>query len=438
VVLPAEMLLPYFEIVISLAENLPYIIALTVGTLAVAQKKYRCCVLLTPLLVIAGIIACVVLESRYKIAADWASYEAAKPSLRSALEGYITTGKGDLNSILENDAFDPIFGPEELQRFLKTWLPGVLSHNKGSDNEMDVPVAYNKGDDWFEATLGEPMIYTGAIYRPGMNDSITKAQNNKLRYILDSMDVQKGDNVLDIGCGWGRLLQWYADHGAKATGITLSTDQKAYGERLNKKHGANVQIKLENFMTVDLPKKGFKAISSVEMAEHVGIRHYTSFLRKVHELLADDGTLYFQVAGLRRGYGTYHAIEELVWGLFMDEHVFPGAEASCPAGWVTTQLERAGFEVQRMQNLGWHYSQTLAHWLVEWDKKEKSITATYGAMAFRRWRVFLAWSVRIARRGGSSVFFIVATKAGQEKARIAAQDRLVKQLDFDSENGIRQ
>merc|ERR1719199_2155851 len=199
-----------------------------------------------------------------------------------------------------------------------------------------------------------------------------------MRYVLDSTDVQPGDQVLDIGCGWGRLLEWYADHGAYATGVTLSSDQAAYGRKLNKRHGDKVKIVLENFMTVDLPKKGYNVISSLEMAEHVGIRNYQPFLQKVYDLLADDGTLYFQVAGLRRGYGEYFALEELVWGLFMDEHVFPGAEASCPLGWVITQLERAGFEVQRAQNLGWHYSQTLAHWLDVWESKEASITRVHG------------------------------------------------------------
>jgi cyclopropane fatty-acyl-phospholipid synthase-like methyltransferase len=419
------MLLPYFEIVIALAENFPYMVALTVCVAAVARKGARPYVLFAPVAVIIAIIACVVAEGH-----TW--NPTGKVSLRSAIEAYIQTGEGDLHQILETDQYAPVFGKEELSRFLKTWLPGVLAHNTGSDNEADVPVAYNKGDDWFEATLGEPMIYTGAIYAPGGNDDLVEAQRKKMRYVLDSTDVQPGDQVLDIGCGWGRLLEWYADHGAYATGVTLSSDQAAYGRKLNKRHGDKVKIVLENFMTVDLPKKGYKVISSLEMAEHVGIRNYQPFLQKVYEFLADDGTLYFQVAGLRRGYGEYFALEELVWGLFMDEHVFPGAEASCPLGWVITQLERAGFEVQRAQNLGWHYSQTLAHWLDVWESKEASITKVYGAMAFRRWKVFLKWSVRIARRGGSTVFMIVANKAGFEKARIETQDRLVKQLNFDT------
>ncbi|CAJ1455045.1 unnamed protein product [Effrenium voratum] len=113
-----------------------------------------------------------------------------------------------------------------------------------------------------------------------------------------------------------------------------------------------------------------------------------------------------------------------VWGLFMDEHVFPGADASCPMGWVVTHLEQAGFEVQSVHNMGYHYSKTLAAWLKNWEASKETIVKTYGERSFRRWQVFLAWSVRISRRGGSTVQFITATKSGQEAARIAAQNRL--------------
>ena len=73
-------------------------------------------------------------------------------------------------------------------------------------------------------------------------------------------------------------------------------------------------------------------------------------------------------------------------------------------GWVTTQLERAGFEVQRVQNLGSHYSRTLDQWLAEWRKGKDKVVAKYGEPAWRRWEVFLKWSVRVARQGSSTVF----------------------------------
>ena len=182
---------------------------------------------------------------------------------------------------------------------------------------------------------------------------------------------------------------------------------------------------LQNAMTMgertDLPDGGtFDKITSLEMAEHVGIKRYQEFLTAVRGMLKDNGTLYFQVAGLRR----WWQYEDLVWGLFMGEHVFPGADASCPLGWVTAELERAGFEVQRTQNLGTHYSRTLFQWQEEWMRQEASLTKTYGAVAWRRWEVFLRWSVRVARQGSSTVFMITATKADDEPARIAAQKRL--------------
>merc|ERR1719223_778300 len=93
-------------------------------------------------------------------------------------------------------------------------------------------------------------------------------------------------------------------------------------------------------------------------------------------------------------------------------------------GWVVTHLEQAGFEVQSVHNLGHHYSRTLDHWRQLWELKRDSIVKAYGERSWRRWQVFLRWSVRIARRGGSTVQFIAATKSGHEGARIAAQNRI--------------
>merc|ERR1740121_1662459 len=195
---------------------------------------------------------------------------------------------------------------------------------------------------------------------------------------------------------------------------------------MSKKLGnSNVKILLKNFFDVDLPAKTFNVISSVEMAEHVGIKNYHKFLRKVHHFLADDGTFYLQVAGLPRGYGEgYNHYEDLIWGLFMDEHMFPGADASCPMGWVVTKLEQAGFEVQNVHNMGTHYSRTVKHWLATWDAKKDAIIKVYGERSWRRWQVLLWWGQRAGRTHMSTVHYITATKSGQEAARIKAQYRL--------------
>lgn len=136
------------------------------------------------------------------------------------------------------------------------------------------------------------------------------------------------------------------------------------------------------------------------MAEHVGIKNFQNFLLQVKGLLKDDGLFYLQIAGLRRTW----QFEDLVWGIFMGQYIFPAADASCPLGFVTTQLERAGFEVHRVENCGVHYSLTIKAWYDNWMKNEDKVVKKYGQYWFRMWAIFLSWSAIIAAQGSSTVF----------------------------------
>merc|ERR1719238_216955 len=171
--------------------------------------------------------------------------------MRVALEHYIQTGEGDMDQILEGKKHPPVFGKVELNRYLRTWLGGAWFHDTNQDASY-LPEAYNKGDDWFEATLGEPMVYTGAIYT-GPNETMWSAQLNKLEFIAHALGVKKGDNALDIGAGWGRLSNHLASKGADVTGVLMASDQQAYAQRLNKKLGNDkkVNIILKNFFDLD-------------------------------------------------------------------------------------------------------------------------------------------------------------------------------------------
>jgi len=416
--------LPIFEIVIFIAERFPHVVAAVFVGFMVVKPSLRKWVILTPFMAFFAVLGLVMWESNDL--AKRQGYDMTLPTMRQALEGYIETGEGDMNEIIEGKKYPPVFGGIEVGRYLKAQLGSSIFHGTEQDAAY-LPEAYNKGDDWFEATLGEPMVYTSAIYT-GPNETMWSAQLNKLEYIAHALGVKKGDKAMDIGAGWGRLSNHLASKGADVTGVLMASDQQAYAQRMTKKLGqdSTVNILLKNFFHLGEEHKGkYNVISAVEMAEHVGIRNYHKFLRKVYELLADDGTFYIQVAGLQRGYSEHsNHYADLVWGMFMDEHVFPGADASCPMGWVITKLEQAGFEVQASHNLGNHYSQTLFHWLQVWESRKAEIVKVYGERSFRRWQVFLAWSVQISRRGSSTVQFITVTKAGHEKARIAAQNRL--------------
>lgn len=122
-------------------------------------------------------------------------------------------------------------------------------------------------------------------------------------------------------------------------------------------------------------------------------------MRQVKDLLADDGTFLLQVAGIRNNW----QYEDLIWGLFMNKYVFPGADASCALGWVVNQVESAGFEVKNIDVLGVHYSATLLRWYKNWLSNETKVKAKYGERWFRIWTCFLAWAVGIQALGLSTI-----------------------------------
>jgi len=142
------------------------------------------------------------------------------------------------------------------------------------------------------------------------------------------------------------------------------------------------------------------------MAEHVGIRRYSQFLAEVYDLLEDDGTFVLQVAGIRPSW----QYEDLIWGLFMNKYIFPGADASCSLGWVINKLEGAGFEIKNVDVLGVHYSATIYRWYKNWVSNKERVIAKYGDRWYRVWVFFLAYSTITSRQGGASVFQITMHK----------------------------
>ena len=422
------MSLDIFELVLFLVEYAPYVVSVLAALWFLipshASRRRALVIGILPLSVVVMIVSTFLFSWGDAYAKGYKVFEL--PSLRAKLETYIEDGVDNLHEILETDTYAPTFGFYEM-RYLFTDLLRHTVFHLDTHNEENIDEGYNKGNDWFHSTLGDTMMYTCGIFPTG-TETLEEAQNYKIDYVADALQLEPGHSVLDIGCGWSYLTKRLTEkHGANVTAITLSKEQHKWGTKLNENNSAT--ILLQDAMKIrertDLPVDGFDRITSLEMAEHVGIRRYQEFLSIVHGLLKDDGVFYFQVAGLRRAW----SFEDLVWGLFMGEHVFPGADASCPLGWVSSQVERAGFEIQRVHNMGSHYSRTLAKWLENWRGNKDYIVGKYGDVAYRRWEVFLAWSVRVARQGSSTLFMLTLTKAGvQDERRIATQDHMAKTM----------
>jgi len=254
------------------------------------------------------------------------------------------------------------------------------------------------------------MIYTSGIVTDiDHEQTLEELQDNKCTVVCEKLNLKPEDRLLDIGCGWGTLVAFAAkNYGCDATGITVAKTGAAFGTQRIKDNGISeekARILCTDYRNIPSDRK-FTKIVSLEMAEHVGIRRYGSFLRQVYDLLDDDGIFVFQVAGIR----PHWQYEDLIWGLFMNKYIFPGADASCSLGWVISQLESAGFEVKNIDVLGVHYSATIWRWYKNWVSNKDKVIEKYGERWYRIWVFFLAYSIIISREGGAAVFQITLHK----------------------------
>jgi len=203
--------------------------------------------------------------------------------------------------------------------------------------------------------------------------------------------------------------------------LTIAGNQTEWGNDYLRKVGVpeeQSRILCMDYRDIAVPKGGFKRITCLEMAEHVGVRHLASFFRQVNDMLDDDGVFFLQIAGLRK----YWQYEDLEWGLFMNKYIFPGADASTPLGFVVNTLEGAGFEVKSVDTIGVHYSATLWRWYRNWIANQEKVKAKYGVRWYRIWEYFLAYSTIISRQGSATCFQITLVKNINSTHRVEGID----------------
>lgn len=308
---------------------------------------------------------------------------------------------------------------DNIRSIFEDLLARVWRHD-GDADKADVSDVYNRGNDFYGWFLCDKMLYSVGLWDTSdknlfednakMNAAMSLAQTKKLDKICDELCMMKeGMDHLDLGCGWGALiLHATGKYKVKSTGITLSQEQANF--IASKDTDKLTDVKVINAWTWLDAKikegKKYDVITCLEMSEHIGVRDYQKFCHAVRQVLKDDGIFYLQIAGLRRNW----QYEDLVWGLFMNRYVFPGADASCPLYWDVEQLERSGFEIRSVENNGVHYGLTIYAWYKNWVHNKDKVVAKYGEKSWRNWSIFLSWSYLIAMQGSSTVYMICMTK----------------------------
>jgi cyclopropane-fatty-acyl-phospholipid synthase len=267
---------------------------------------------------------------------------------------------------------------------------------------------YDVGNDFYELVLGPSMVYSCAVWEK-TSATLEEAQTAKLELICRKLALHEGQRLLDVGCGWGSLVLHAArHHGARALGITLSTEQAAYARRRVAEAGLadRVEIRVQDYRETSREVDGpFDAIASVGMAEHVGAVRYGEYAGRLFTLLREGGRLLnHQIARPPEPRGRAYHVDP-----FIDAYVFPDGELA-PVGRTVSQLEEAGFEVRDVESLREHYAVTLRRWVRNLEGGWREAVRLTSPGRARVWRLYMAASAVAFERAGIGVNQILAVR----------------------------
>ncbi|HEY4352808.1 MAG TPA: cyclopropane-fatty-acyl-phospholipid synthase family protein [Paraburkholderia sp.] len=282
-----------------------------------------------------------------------------------------------------------------------------FNHTKSSDKKA-IQYHYDVSNEFYKLWLDENMVYSCAYFENGDED-IATAQLKKIDHILRKIQVQPGQRLLDIGCGWGALVLRAAQKfGAQCVGVTLSQNQFDLATERVKAAGLQdrIEIRLQDYRDIT---GQFDRITSVGMFEHVGRKNLTGYFRKIRDLLTEDGV------AMNHGITSSDADSgetSLGGGEFIDRYVFPDGELP-HIGLVLEAMQRGGIEAIDIESLRRHYARTLDIWAENFEAKAAEAKQLVDDEKFRIWRVYLAGCSYAFEHDDVSLFQVVCRRAGR-------------------------
>jgi cyclopropane-fatty-acyl-phospholipid synthase len=298
----------------------------------------------------------------------------------------------DLTAVVRVAARNAPALDEWRKRFAPVRVPlqaarGIRARNTRARSRRAAAAHYDQGNEFFELMLDETMMYSSAYFpRPGM--TLAQASIAKLELICDGLDLRPGDDVVEIGGGWGG----FAVHAAKTrdckvTTTTISREQYEYARARVQAAGVadKVTVLCEDYR--DLRGRHGKLVS-IEMVEAVGWRDLGTFFARCSDLLADDGRMLLQAIVVDdRAYEVEKASRS-----FIRTHIFP--DGCLPSRGVIARClaERTDMKTVAVRDLTPHYVQTLAHWRANFEAAVPRLRGACRDERFRRlWRMYLAY-----------------------------------------------
>lgn len=283
------------------------------------------------------------------------------------------------------------FIPEPKLNLLKPFrwalrLEHSLRKNSLGNSVKNISAHYDLSNDFFKVFLDPSMTYSSAIFRKA-DDSLQRAQENKIDSIITKANIPQDGSLLEIGSGWGALaLEAVKRHNCSVTSISLSQEQLAIARARARDSGAPEKLDFR-FQDYRHTEGQFDSIVSVEMMEAVGHRYLGEFFSTIDRLLKPSGVAVLQVIA----FPDYEYKDYLKRQDWIQRHIFPGSHLPSLTAMMEAVSSRTRLMVENIENIGPHYALTLKNWHRIFNQRLDEVRALgYDNHFIRTWQFYFA------------------------------------------------
>ena len=257
------------------------------------------------------------------------------------------------------------------------------NHNSLENSRKNISYHYDLGNDFYSLWLDKTMSYSSALFNDDTH-TMEQAQHNKYNHVLNNLNVKEGDNILEIGCGWGGLMEMALVKQAKVTGLTLSEEQKKFADHrlASQFETSDFEVKLQDYR---LEEQQFDHIISIEMFEAVGKEYWDQYFETLNRCLKPGGNVGLQVITIADEYAeSYQNSVD-----FIQAYIFPGG--LLPSVKQLNQFaNKHGFEITKNEDFGMDYGVTCQLWKQSFNKHAEVLQEKGYDKPFQRlWNYYL-------------------------------------------------
>lgn len=282
---------------------------------------------------------------------------------------------------------------------LETLLAKLYNRQNRSRSYQVARKHYDLDADFFMSILDPYNQYTCGYFKD--TDNLNLAQEKKLDLQCRKLNLQAGDKVLDIGCGWGGFAKFAASqYGCHVTGISISDSQIEYA----RKFCNTLPVEIKKCHYQDIQGK-YDKILICGMIEHVGSKNYRKLFEIVHQHLNNNGIFLLHTIGGNRRQATGNR--------WLNKYIFPNY--TIPAISEIGAAAEALFAIEDWHNFGPYYDNTLMAWNSNFEAAWPKLKEKYDDQFKRMWHYYLLGCAGYFRARHSQLWQIVMTKIGRNQ-----------------------